>query len=111
MVRLALLVFMALTVGGAAWPPSAVQGHALLVSSDPPVNARLLDLPPQVTASFSEALDDHLSSLQVLDGRGNRVDVGPTSFSDTDPRRMSVGLRSDISPGYYIVVWGDPLHN
>lgn len=106
MVRLALLVFMALIVGGVAtWPPSAVHGHALLVSSDPPVNARLLDLPLQVTASFSEALDDHLSSLQVLDGRGNRVDVGPTSFSDTDPRRMSVGLRSDLSPGYYIVVW------
>ena len=106
MVRLAILVVMALIVGGlAVWPYSTVQGHALLVNSDPAVNARLLDLPPQVTASFSEALDADLSSLQVLDGRGDRVDVGPASFSDTDPRTMSVGLRSDLSPGYYTVVW------
>ena len=106
MVRIAILVSMALMVGGlAVWPSGTVQGHALLVSSDPAVDARLLDLPSQVTASFSEALDADLSSLHVLDGSGDRVDVGTTSFSDTDPRKMSVGLGPDLSPGYYIVVW------
>ena len=106
MVRLAILVSMALMVGGlAVWPSGTVQGHALLVSSDPAVDARLLDLPSQVTASFSEALDADLSSLHVLDGSGDRVDVGTTSFNDTDPRKMSVGLGPDLSPGYYIVVW------
>ena len=106
MVRLAILVSMALMVGGlAVWPSGTVQGHALLVSADPAVDARLLDLPSQVTASFSEALDADLSSLHVLDGSGDRVDVGTTSFSDTDPRKMSVGLGPDLSPGYYIVVW------
>lgn len=83
--------------------PSA-QAHAILIRSDPPVNARLQDPPPVVSAFFSEALDTRLSSLQVVNGEGKRVDSGETRFGP-DSAQMSTDIPEALPPGFYAVRW------
>lgn len=98
---LALLAAIALTFAGAV-PAFA---HALLVRSDPAVNARLIDPPARLTASFTEPLDGSLSYLHFLDGEGHRVDANDITVSPDNNREMSVGLREGLTPGFYTVVW------
>ncbi|MEE8369676.1 MAG: copper resistance protein CopC, partial [Dehalococcoidia bacterium] len=93
------LVALALQSG----PPA--QAHALLVGSDPPVNARLIEPPERITAQFSEPLSPALSSIQVLDGSGERVDRDDISFNPDNSREMSVGLQAPLPPAFYTVVW------
>lgn len=100
-IALALAAFGIVAV--ALLPPSA-EAHALLVQSDPPVNARLQDPPTFVNGTFSEDLDDRLSSLQVLSGTGDRVDSGETTFGD-DPRQMRIDIPETLPPGFYTVIW------
>lgn len=92
-----LLALLALT-------PSPAQAHAILIRSDPPVNARLQDPPPVVSAFFSEALDTRLSSLKVVNGEGKRVDSGQTSFGP-DAAQMSTTIPEPLPPGFYAVLW------
>lgn len=82
----------------------AAQAHAILIRSDPPVNARLQDPPPVVSAFFSEALDTRLSSLQVVNGEGKRVDSGETRFGP-DSAQMSTDIPEALPPGFYAVRW------
>lgn len=84
--------------------PTTADAHALLVRSDPKQNDQLRAAPNNVTAYFSEALDTHLSSLQVVDGNGDRVDDGNTTFGP-EPERMQIGIRGSLGPGYYTVIW------
>jgi copper transport protein len=79
--------------------------HALLVRSDPVVDARLADPPTVVSAWFSESLDRSLSTMRVLDGAGEQVDDGAVTFSDEDATMMRVGLQEKVPPGFYAVVW------
>jgi len=85
-------------------PAGQAQAHALLVRSDPPVNARLQEPPTAVTGFFSEPLDTRLSSLHVVSGEGERVDAGDTSFGP-DPTQMSAKVSGQLPPGFYTAVW------
>lgn len=84
--------------------PAPAEAHAILIRSDPPVNARLQDPPPLVSAFFSEALDKRLSSLKVVNGEGKEVDSGQTSFGP-DAAQMSVSIPEPLPPGFYAVLW------
>ncbi|MFQ5879061.1 MAG: CopD family protein [Dehalococcoidia bacterium] len=106
--RGAILIGLSIILALAALPlrpGSPALAHALLVSSAPPVDARLVDAPGRVTASFSEPLDPDLSSLQVLDGTGQQVDDGVVAVNPENSREMSVGLKESLPPGFYTVVW------
>jgi copper transport protein len=85
-------------------PGGTAEAHAILVRSDPPVNARLQVPPQTVTGFFSEPLDTRLSSMEVVDGTGQRVDAGETVFGP-DPAQMSVEIQGEIPPGFYMVIW------
>src|SRR5205823_2376391 len=98
---LALLLSLAALLGGT---PN-VEAHALLVRSEPANSARLRERPARVSAWFTEPVEPGVSLLRVLDDGGQRVDLGDTEFSATDPRMMSVRLRADLPPGYYTVTW------
>jgi copper transport protein len=105
---LRLLLFLAAAAGVVGLYLSTVlpvSAHALLTTSDPAVNARLLDPPSRVTGSFTEPLDPELSYLQVLDGSGGRVDTGDVQLNPANAREMSVGVREGLGPGFYTVVW------
>lgn len=84
--------------------PTTADAHALLVRSDPKQNDQLRVAPSNVTAYFSEALDTQLSSLQVVDGNGDRVDDSNTTFGP-EPEHMQIGITGTLGPGYYTVIW------
>src|SRR2546425_12178299 len=96
-----IICIAALLVGFAVWSlaPGQAEAHAVLVRSDPPVNARLQDAPTMITTFFSESLDTRLSSIHVVDGTGKQLDSGEVSFGP-DPAQMSIGV-SQLQPGFY----------
>jgi copper transport protein len=105
-VRLVLAALVALiAVVAIVSAPGDVAAHALLVRSDPVVDARLIDPPPVITAYFSESLDRSLSTMRVLDGTGGQFDIGVVTFSDEDDTLMRLGLREEVPPGFYVVQW------
>lgn len=80
------------------------EAHAILLRSDPPVNGQLAASPGIVTAFFSEALDERLSSMKVVDGAGEQVDDGNVAFGP-EPERMAVSIGHELDPGFYVVIW------
>ena len=104
--RLTVAVVLGLVLTGlSALPPGRAQAHALLVRSDPVVDAKLTEPPATVTAWFSESLDRGLSTMHVLDGTGKAVDTDSVTFSDADRAMMRQGLQKGLQPGFYVVVW------
>lgn len=102
---LAILAIVVVAASAAfALFPRLASAHAILVRSDPPVNARLPDPPKTVTCFFSESLDTRLSSLQVVNGKGDRVDAGSATFGP-DPKQMQVAINTTLPPGFYAVLW------
>jgi len=99
---LALLAALAATL---ALFPARAQAHALIVRSDPVVDAKLAEPPAAVTAWFSESLDGSLSTMRVLAGSGERVDDDAVTFSDDDRTMMRVALKEGVQPGFFVVVW------
>src|SRR3990172_11927085 len=99
---LALLAALAATL---ALFPARAQAHALIVRSDPVVDAKLAEPPAAVTAWFSESLDGSLSTMRVLAGPGERVDDDAVTFSDDDRTMMRVALKEGVQPGFFVVVW------
>src|SRR3990172_5055165 len=107
MSRLTAAVILGLLIigGVSGLTPGRAQAHALLVSSDPVVDAKLAEPPAAVTAWFSESLDRSLSTMRVLDGTGKRVDIDAVTFSDSDRSMMRVGVQDGVQPGFYVAVW------
>lgn len=103
-VLLAGIVLAAMAFGVSTFAARPAEAHAILVRSDPPVNARLQDPPAAVTAFFSESLDTRLSSMKVVNGTGDPVDTGNTTFGP-DPKQMSATIASQLAPGFYTVIW------
>lgn len=87
-----------------AFVPGVADAHALLARSDPAANAQLKNPPTSVTAFFTESLDTHLSTLQVVDSADKQVDDGNLTFGP-DPTQMQIGIKGTLGPGYYTVLW------
>jgi copper transport protein len=105
--RQATLLLSAVILIGAAvlWlRPGSAEGHALLARSDPAANAQLRGAPGEVTAFFTEALDQNLSTLEVVNSSGDRVDNDAPEFGP-DPTEMRIGIEGSLEPGYYTVLW------
>jgi len=81
-----------------------VFAHANLVSSNPAANAVLQQAPTQITLEFSEAVDPHLSKIEVLFEDGTAVDGNDTTRSPDDSKLLTVSLQ-DSREGTYIVSW------
>ena len=99
------------------------------MGADPADGSRLAAVPARVALQFSESVGLRIGHLQVLDGRGHRVDAGPASHpvrrqhqdhrgAADRPRRwvlqlVSYGVVSadshPISGGYAFVVGSGPL--
>jgi methionine-rich copper-binding protein CopC len=99
-VLVALLIVQAL-------PPFAgtALAHSRPVRFDPAPGAILTAAPANVQGWFSSEIRRVPDSfLHILDGSGQRVDMGETQLS-SDRRQMSVALRSGLPPGRYLVNW------
>lgn len=84
-----------------AAPASA---HASFVAASPSPGHGFPQAPGAVALRFSEPLNLGLSRIEVLDGDGNDVGVGPTEKVEGDPAAMrrKLGL---LRPGQYRVRW------
>jgi copper transport protein len=71
---------------------------------DPAPNAVLAEAPREVTIRFSERVEARVSTLEVLDTRGQRVDRGDAAVDPGNPWRYRVAV-SPLSPGAYTVSW------
>jgi copper transport protein len=83
---------------------SVALAHANLVHSDPAENAVLDQAPTQITLEFSEAVDPHLSKIEVLFEDGTAVDGNDTTRAPDDSKQLTVSL-NDSRHGTYIVSW------
>ena len=100
----AVLACAAILLGAGLLDEGGASAHALLSRSDPPINAALRESPSAVTLFMTEPLERGYSSVRVLDGRGQRRDVGGTEFSEANPTQMRVNVLR-LEAGVYTVAW------
>nr|BBH94601.1 hypothetical protein KTA_28000 [Thermogemmatispora argillosa] len=81
------------------------EAHAVLLRSDPAQDALLRSAPTQVRLWFSEDLNAALSSAAVVNSHNQRVDKGDAHVSSSDPRELDLGLKANLPPDVYVVVW------
>jgi copper transport protein len=82
----------------------AAGAHALLRESEPAGGASLDRAPRQVLLTFTERPEPRLSTVQVLDTAGRRVEAGAAAPVDGEPLRLRVPL-GDLPDGTYTVNW------
>jgi copper transport protein len=83
---------------------SPAGAHALLRDSDPAAGTSLDRAPRRVVLGFTERPEPGLSSIQVLDTGGRRVEQGRSAPVQGDPLELAVGL-GDLADGTYTVSW------
>lgn len=98
-------------------PAAPAQAHANMVGSDPPANAVIGKMPPELILWFTEAPELRFSEVQVVGPDGQRVDNGDlhvhggdprVSGIDArpgDPRVLGVTTKPNLPGGTYTVVW------
>ena len=82
--------------------PVPVGAHAALVKSTPARGATVVQPPQRVELIFSERLEPAYSTVAVLDGTGQQVDLRDAGLSPADSRRLSVSL-PPLPAGAYTV--------
>lgn len=97
MIRLASLVLAA----SLSLAPHAF-AHAFLDRAAPGVGSTVAIAPASLRLHFTEAVVPHFCTVQVLDGRGQSVKVGPPKGEGG--RTLVVALPK-LGPGTYTVVW------
>jgi copper transport protein len=83
---------------------TAARAHALLRSSDPADGASVARAPRQVTLTFTERPELRLSTVQVLDADGRRVQAGRAAPVPGQPFQLQVPLK-ELPDGTYTVAW------
>jgi copper resistance protein C len=96
-------VVLALAVLGAA---TEVAAHARVKRAVPPVGGAVAAsaVPAELQVWFTEALEAALSSIQVVDRAGTRMDRGDVRLDPEDRTLLRVTLLP-LPPGQYRVVW------
>ena len=61
--------------------------------------------PQQVSVWFTEDVEEALSSLQVQDASGNRIDLKDCHRDPKDAKRLLVSLPDKLAAGAYKVMW------
>ncbi len=85
----------------AAFGNAAAHAHAFLEHTSPLAGSTVVSAPHEVALTFSQNLEAALSSVQVTDANGARVDQGKPEVSGNT---MRIGLKS-LLQGTYRVHW------
>jgi methionine-rich copper-binding protein CopC len=83
---------------------SVASAHAFLDHASPVVGSTVHASPAQVRIWFSERIEPAFSSIQVVDGGGQRLDKGDTAIDTSDNTLLIVSV-PPLPPGTYKVVW------
>jgi copper transport protein len=85
------------------WPRLAF-AHAKLLRSDPAQGARLPAPPSRIRLVFSERPELALSSLKLVDPRGDTISL-QTLYRDTADANVLIGDITGTEPGNYQIIW------
>ena len=85
--------------------PDLASAHANLADADPAPNSVLEAPPSRITIWFTEPLEPSLSTIEVFDSQGTRVDKDDSAVDPRDPTVMYVTVRDDLPNGTYTVAW------
>lgn len=98
----ALLLGLLAGFVGAIASASPAGAHAEFLSSDPADGAVVDAAPSDVTLQFSEGVDLQPDGVRVLDGRGERVDLGQAASTGSS---VVAPLEDGLARGSYVVAW------
>ena len=96
--RAALVLASLLLGAGTAW------SHAFLDRAEPRVGSTVKSPPSRVRAWFTQNLEPAFSTLEVVNDKGDRVDLGPAKADPANPVMLQVPLKP-LGPGTYRVKW------
>ena len=82
--------------------PRAGHAHAFLDHADPKVGSTVHSSPAAVTLTFTEDVEPAFSKIEVVDGDGKAVPVGPLERPEESSLRVSVPA---LAGGTYRVNW------
>lgn len=87
--------------------PAVVEAHSEFVRANIPAGDAIRSAPERLEAWFSQEVfrREGANALEVVGAGGERFDDGVLVIDDADRRRLSVGLRADMPPGFYTVTW------
>jgi methionine-rich copper-binding protein CopC len=86
--------------------PVEVAAHARLKRANPAVGGVVFAaaVPAELQVWFTEKLEPALSTIQVLDASGTRMDRGDVRIDPDDQTQLRVTLLP-LPPGRYHVIW------
>ena len=82
-------------------PAPAAYAHAMLDHSEPRVGNTVATAPRELKLWFTQKLEQAFSTVEVIDGSGQRVDSGKPRVNGNE---IAVSLRT-LAPGTYRVNW------
>jgi copper transport protein len=84
--------------------PGAALAKPSLDHADPKAGSEV-NAPTEIKVWFSEDVDFNFSSLEVDDGRGNKVDAQDTHQDPNDKKGLIITIPARIYDGEYTVIW------
>jgi hypothetical protein len=82
----------------------AALAHAYLQHASPPGGSKLSVSPPAVTIAYTEDVEPALSTIEVRNAHGVRVDKSDLHLTGRGGRQLTVSL-SALQAGRYTVIW------
>ncbi len=78
--------------------------HAFPTTTNPPAGSTLKMAPTQVVINFTEEIEPHFSTLEVVNATGTRLDKNDAHIGPQGAKQFVVDL-SPLTPGTYKVIW------
>jgi methionine-rich copper-binding protein CopC len=99
--RLSLsLIPMAILAGGLS---RAAFAHAEMINAVPRVGSTVTAAPTEIAINYTQGVKPELSTIEVQDASGTRVDTGDVRLAADNDKRMTVGLKP-LKAGTYKVI-------
>lgn len=95
--------FVAAVLAACVAVPAVAFAHAHLVTATPSAGAQVA-APSELVISYTEALEPRLSTIEVTDAAGKRVDKADLHTTTPDGKTVAVSL-IQLAPGDYAVAW------
>ena len=101
-----LLATVLLLIGALSALPVEVAAHARVKRANPAVGGVIIAtaVPTELQVWFTEKLEPALSTMEVVDDAGTRMDRGDVRIDPDDQTQLRVTLLP-LPPGRYRVIW------